>query len=80
MSTYPNSLAQAEFEKASNQANELAERISQGGRAGVPHAAMLELLKAWKAARHEARNSFERMLSGGRAKSGFEPARLAKLH
>src|SRR6185437_16065836 len=57
MSTYPNdSVAQADFEQASNRANELAERISHCGRSGAPRAVMLELLKAWKLARHEARN------------------------
>lgn len=64
-----NSVAQAEFERASNQANELAERISECGRAGVPHATMIELLKAWKIARHEARTSLERMLSSSRART-----------
>jgi len=81
MSTYHNdSVAQSDFENASNRANELAERISQCGRSGAPHAVMLELLKAWKLARHEARNCLERVHAQPRPVFGTISSRMRSTH
>ena len=59
-----------EFEQASNEASDLAERIAKCGRSGGTHAEMTVLLKAWQTARHQARASHERMLATKRARSG----------
>ena len=59
-------VALADFEKASNTADYLAERIGRSGRAGASKAEMVVLLKAWQNARHEARNSQDRMLANNR--------------
>ncbi|MDR3389360.1 MAG: hypothetical protein P4L92_20130 [Rudaea sp.] len=55
-------VALAEFERASDEAGDLAERIEKCSRAGTPPASMVELLKAWQVARHEARSSHARLL------------------
>ena len=59
--------AYADFEKATNEAGDLAERIGKSARAGATNAKMVELLKAWQIARHEVRSSLERALSRDRA-------------
>ena len=58
--------ALVEYERASNAATELAERIARCGRAGVGHVEMVELLRAWQQARDAARASHERFLSSSR--------------
>jgi hypothetical protein len=72
-----NFMAYADFEKASNEAGDLAERIGKCGRAGATNATMVELLKAWQVARHEARNSLERVLANGRATLSLDSRRIA---
>ena len=64
-----NCAAYADFEKASNEAGVLAERIGKYARSGAANAKMVELLKAWQVARQEVRSSLERALSRDRAKS-----------
>jgi hypothetical protein len=73
-----NFMAYADFEKASNAAGDLAERIGKCGRAGKTNAEMVELLKAWQIARHEARSSLERVLERDRARGGLNAKRTAK--
>jgi hypothetical protein len=79
MSTNPaNVVAYADFEKASSEAGDLAERIGEHARAGATNAKMVELLKAWQVARHEARSSFEHVLSRNRLQ--LNPTRMAKAN
>jgi len=73
-----NVVAYADFEKASNEAGDLAERIGKYARAGATNAKMVELLKAWQVARHEVRSSLERALSRDRAM--FNSNRIAKAN
>lgn len=80
---YTNSIqtmAFAEFEKASNEADVLAERIGKWGRAGESKATMVELLTAWQAARHDARSSHERLLAQARAEFGHASHQMAKAN
>lgn len=70
-------VALAEFEKASNEASDLAERIGKCGRAD---ANMVELLKAWQVARHEARSSHERLLTRDRANFSIDSNRMARAN
>jgi hypothetical protein len=72
-----NVVAYADFEKASNAAGDLAERIGNCSHAGASKATMVELLKAWQVARQEARNSLERALANGRATLSFDSRRVA---
>jgi hypothetical protein len=79
MSANPiNFVAYADFERASNEAGDLAERIGKYARAGATNARMVELLKAWQVARHEARSSLERSHLRDRAKFRFDSSRMAK--
>ncbi len=73
-----NVVAYADFEKASNEAGALAERIGKYARAGATNAKMVELLKAWQVARHEARSSHERVLSLESVK--FSSNRMARAN
>jgi hypothetical protein len=73
-----NFVAYADFEKASNEAGDLAERIGKYARAGATNAKMVELLKAWQIARHEARSSHEQVLSRDQAKFRFDSYGMAK--
>ena len=73
-----NVMAYADFEKASNEAGDLAERIGKYARAGATNAKMVELLKAWQVARHEARSPHARVLSRGRVQ--FNSNRMAKAN
>jgi len=66
MATSLQNTAEVEFERASNAASELAERIARCGRAGVGGVEMVELLRAWQQARDAARTSHERLLSRSR--------------
>jgi hypothetical protein len=69
MSTHAiNLMAYDDFAQASNDAGDLAERIGKHARDGATNAKMVELLKAWQVARHEARSSLERALCRDRLK------------
>jgi hypothetical protein len=63
-------LALVEFEQASDAASDLARRIGRCGRTGASSSEMVVLLKAWQAARSEARSSHERLLSNTRTNYG----------
>ena len=52
-----------QFESASNEAGDLADRISRCGHIGASNAEVVGLLKAWQAARCEAREAHERFLA-----------------
>ncbi|MGA9333735.1 MAG: hypothetical protein WBV39_05595 [Rudaea sp.] len=60
------SSAHMEFEKASNEASELAERIGRRGREGGTRAELTSLLQAWQSAREAVRSSHERLLASSR--------------
>ena len=64
-------LALDEFERASSKASILAERIRQCGQGGASRTEMIALLKAWQAARDEARLSHDRLLAKNRAEFGL---------
>jgi hypothetical protein len=77
--TYPNA-AMVEYEQASNEATELAERIRACGRAGATGVELVKLLKAWQTARDAARGSLDRVLANGTVATRSDPRRFAKAH
>jgi hypothetical protein len=73
-------LAMVEYEQASSEATELAERIRDCGRAGAAGGELVKLLKAWQTARDSARASHDRVLASSTTSLRAEPRRLAKVH